>query len=113
MALHTMLADLQRLDEEIETLQDERQHITWELERLAHTWDKRYPKKPRERRRLCCTAGRFEFGGFKDGPDGAVLWFGTRCTWDGPNDAAGVEINAAWFERALENVNKIEDGVTT
>lgn len=113
MALHAMLTDLQRLDKEIETLRDERQHITWELEKLALVWHKRYPEKPHDRDRLCCTAGRFVFDDFVDAADGGVLRFGTRCTWDGPDAASGAVINAAWFERALEDADKAQDGATT
>lgn len=101
-ALEDVRAEIARLDEEAERLADARSTLTSRLERLAHVWHKRYPEKPHDGDRLCCTAGRFVFDDFEDRPDGGVVRFGTRCTWERDNAASGVVISAAWFERALQ-----------
>jgi hypothetical protein len=108
-ALSDIRTEIARIDEEAERLDDARSTLTSRLERLALVWHKRYPEKPHDGDRLCCTAGRFVFDDIVDAADGGVLRFGTRCTWDGPDAAGGVVISAAWFERALQDEAEAQD----
>lgn len=101
--LEETTAQLDYLDRKIELLQDLRSDLTDRLERLAHTWDERYPERTRgggyhHWPRLGCTRCRFVYSGVREGH----VVFGTGCTYCGENSGEGVKIPVEWFERALQ-----------
>jgi hypothetical protein len=105
--LSEVLGEITRLGHEIDELKIERSHLTGQLERLAGTWDKRYPQPmmtPSHQHRLVCSRCYFRY---MDTTETHVR-FGTDCTYCGRDAGMGVEIQRTWFERQLQ-----DDEVTT
>jgi len=97
--LPEVLDTLRHLDKGIDELQSQRSELTGRLERLAHTWDERYPPRAGEFARLACTSCRFRYMDTTE----TVVRFGTDCTWCGREGGLGIEIPIAWMNRALQD----------
>lgn len=96
----SLLAGIAHLDEQIDTLQDQRDQLTYQLERLAERWYTEHPPAPQRasyRARKCCSAAHFTYASHTD----THVQFGTDCSWCGQNQAAGASVPRSWLDPAL------------
>ncbi|MFF1701242.1 hypothetical protein [Streptomyces sp. NPDC058252] len=82
-----VLADIARikgLDEQIDDLKDQREEVTYRLEKAAMVYHRSHPREGK----LDCSRCTFTYSAAADGK----VEFTTDCSWCGPQDHYGIKI---------------------
>jgi hypothetical protein len=88
------IARIESLDEQIDGLRDQRDEVTYRLEKAAMVYHRAHPGKGK----LGCSRCTFTY---RDAADGTVR-FTTDCSWCGPQDHYGINVAAGRLAEIIE-----------